>query len=165
MAQVLNNIPFSIWDHAVPGVELQHSLPSQVKAIAPVIDRFMSFIRTYRPSDGSEVDIEIALCEGLTNAVVHGNREDPQKKVDVICRCEANGAVEITIRDQGNGFEWKTLPNPTLPENRTLTHGRGIYLMRQLMDEVWFGMGGTVLCLRKDPSSPGVSTPGTDRQD
>ena len=44
MAQVLNNIPSSIWDHAVPGVELQHSLPSQVKAIAPVIDRFMCFI-------------------------------------------------------------------------------------------------------------------------
>jgi len=153
MAHASNYVPSPICDHPVPWVEFHHSVPSRVAEIAPVVDRLMSLIRTGRRADGSEVDIEIALGEALMNAVVHGNHEAPEKTVDVTCRCGADGAVDITIRDQGDGFDWQAVTDPTLPENIHRAHGRGIYLMRRLMDEVWFGRGGSVVCIRKKPNS------------
>ena len=104
--------------------------------------------------DGTEVDIEVALREALLNAVIHGNREDPGKRVYLRVRCRADGEVSIAIRDEGAGFESGSVPDPTAPEHRLSTHGRGIYLMRALMDEVSFEEGGTVVHMRKSPSSP-----------
>src|SRR5689334_8191150 len=85
-------------------VELQQSIPSQISAIAPFIEQLMSFIRNLRKPDGSEADIELALEEALANAVIHGNHEDAQKRVTVVCRCSIYGEVSITIRDEGQGF-------------------------------------------------------------
>ena len=76
----------------------------------------------------------MALIEALENAVVHGNCEDPDKRVYVTCRCTAEGEVSITVQDEGQGFDTGTLPDPTAPENRLRTSGRGIYLMKTLMD-------------------------------
>ena len=98
----------------------------------------MSFITNSRNKDGSETDIEIALIEALENAVVHGNCEDPPKRVYVTCRCTAEGEVSITVQDEGQGFNTRILPDPTAPENRLCSSGRGIYLMKTLMDEVRF---------------------------
>jgi anti-sigma regulatory factor (Ser/Thr protein kinase) len=64
-----------------PYVELQQSLPSEVAAISPFVDQLMLAIKKFRGVDGSEVDIEIALREALANAVIHGNHEDPCKRV------------------------------------------------------------------------------------
>ena len=136
-----------------PSIELRHSLPSRIGAISPLVARIISLVAACRTADGSEVEIEIALREALANAVVHGNREDPDKHVEVACRCEADGAVEITIRDQGHGFDSRTIPDPSAPENRMSTHGRGIYLMRSLMDEVRFEDRGTAVHMRKEPSA------------
>jgi serine/threonine-protein kinase RsbW len=85
--------------------------------------------------------------------VVHGNREDPNKYVYVVCRCNIDGEVSITVRDQGQGFDGASIPDPTAPENRMRTHGRGIYVMRALMDEVAFDQGGVVVRTRKKPNS------------
>jgi Histidine kinase-like ATPase domain len=86
-----------------PFVELQQSLPSQVSAIEPFVWQLMRFISKFRSPDGSETDIELALHEALANAVIHGNGEDPYKRVYVVCRCDMDGEVSITIRDQGQG--------------------------------------------------------------
>ena len=133
----------------VPWVELQGSLPSKVAAISPFVEQLMSFIATCRSVDGSELDIEGALRESLTNAVVHGNHEDPHKRVQVVCRCSVEGEVSITVRDEGTGFDLHAVPDPTSAENIMSLHGRGIYLMRALMDEVWFKEGGAVVHMRK----------------
>ena len=136
MAQVhVPDFP-SFGSRRVPSVEIQNSLPSQVAAISPFVEQLMSPIAACRAADGSEFDIEVALHEALTNAIVHGNREDPEKQVKVACRCGADGSVDITIRDQGEGFDSRTIPDPTVPEGRMSSHGRGIYLMRAKMDEV-----------------------------
>jgi len=135
-------------------VEFKYSLPSYVALVSPIVDELMHFIDQLRGTDGSEVDIEVALREALLNAVIHGNHEDPYKHVHVKLRCGPDGEVSIMIQDEGAGFDSGSVPDPTAPEHRMSTHGRGIYLMRALMDEVSFEEGGTVVHMRKSPSSP-----------
>ena len=132
-----------------PFVELQQLLPSQVDAIEPFVGRVKRFISKFGNRDGSETHIEMAVHEALVNAVIHGNQRDAKKHVHVICRCSIDGEVSITIRDQGRGFDCRAVEDPTTPENLLSTHGRGIYLMRALMDEVRFDEGGTVVQMRK----------------
>ena len=134
---------------SVPSVELRQSLPSQVAIISRFVDQLMRFIARFRNGDGSELDIEIALREALANAIVHGNQESPRKRVYVTCRCTTDGEVSITVEDEGQGFDSKAVLDPTTPENRLLTYGRGIHLMKTLMDEVRFERGGAVVHIRK----------------
>lgn len=134
-------------------VELRQSLPSQIDIISPFVDHLMYFIAKSRIKDGSETDIEIALSEALDNAVVHGNEEDHYKHVYVTCRCASDGAVCITVRDEGQGFDSGTLPDPTAPDNRLRTSGRGIYLMKAVMDEVRFEKGGALVYMRKNSNA------------
>jgi serine/threonine-protein kinase RsbW len=139
--------------HSVPFVGLRQSLPSRVAAISPFVDQLMRFILNFRRADGSEGDIDAALHEALANAVVHGNGENSCKRVYVTCRCYMDGEVSITVRDQGKGFDSSSLLNPTFRENLLLTHGRGIYLMKTLMDEVSFEEGGAVVMMRKNSNA------------
>lgn len=132
-----------------PYVELRQSVPSQIEAISPFLEQTMRFIQTFCNGDETEAHIEVALREALTNAIVHGNREDSEKRVYVWCRCHTDGEIWITIQDQGEGFDSRAIPDPTLPENVLSAHGRGIYLIRALMDEVQFEEGGTVLKMSK----------------
>ena len=135
--------------HFVPFVELRQSLASKVAAISPYADQLMHFILNFRRADGSEADIEMALHEALANAVVHGNGENFCKHVYVTCRCYMDGEVVITVRDEGRGFDNSAVPDPTFRENLIFTHGRGIYLMKTLMDDVLFEEGGAVVTMRK----------------
>ena len=136
-----------------PFVEWQHSLPSRVAAISPYVDQLMRFVKGFMNKFGavkeSELDIEIAVREALANAVIHGNREDPHKHIYVTCRCQMDGEVSITVRDEGDGFDGPAIPDPTHPQRRLLTNGRGIYLMRALMDEVFFEQPGNIVHMRK----------------
>jgi serine/threonine-protein kinase RsbW len=135
-----------------PFVESHHSFASRVSVISPLVDRLMKFIRFFMGNSSTaneaEDDIETAIHEALSNAVVHGNHENPNKQVHVTCRCNLDGEVLITVRDEGEGFNGEA-PDPTSPERRLLTHGRGLHIMRTLMDEVWFEENGTVVRLRK----------------
>jgi serine/threonine-protein kinase RsbW len=134
---------------SVPFVELRQSLPSQITIISPFVDQLMHFIARFRTSDGSEMNIETALQEALANAVVHGNQENPRKLVCVACRCTTDGEVSLTVQDEGQGFNMDAVLDPTAPENRLLSHGRGIYLMKTLMDDVSFEQGGAVVYMHK----------------
>ena len=145
--QSLNHTPQDF--HSAPFVELRQSCPSQIRVISPFVDRLMRFILHFRPEDGSEIDIETAVREAVANAMVHGNGENPSKRVYVECRCYTDRGVSITVRDEGAGFDTSTLPDPTTPESRLSEHGRGIYLMKTLMDEICFDESGTVVHMRK----------------
>jgi len=135
--------------HSAPFVELRQSLPSKVAAISPFTEQLMRFILNFRMTDGSEIDIEMALLEALANAVIHGNGDSSCKRVYVTCRCYMDGEVSIMVRDEGRGFDSHAVLDPTLLENLLFTHGRGIYLMKMLMDEVSFEEGGAVVMMRK----------------
>lgn len=136
-----------------PFAEIQQRFPSRVSAISPFVDQLMQFLRPlihkFRNEDESEFDIEIAAREAISNAVVHGNQENPEKRVHVNCRCTIDGEVLITVRDEGPGFDSRTLPDPTDRANLLLTHGRGLRLMQALMDEVGSEDNGRIVGMRK----------------
>lgn len=79
----------------------------------------------------------LAVVEGVNNAIVHGNKLDSSKNVELEYQVTEN-AVEIIIADEGKGFDFTSVPDPTLPENVEKTHGRGIFLMNHLADEIDF---------------------------
>lgn len=95
--------------------------------------------------------IELAVREAVANAIKHGNRQDPEKRVDVDLAIEGD-AVVIRIEDQGTGFDPSAVHDPLAPENRFKRDGRGIFYMKKFMDSIEYGFrpeGGTVLTLRK----------------
>ena len=154
MAQTQNaTIPPLASRPAPPFVELQQCLPSRVAAISPSVNQLLRFVKLFmckfRAADGIEADIEIALHEALANAVIHGNHEDPHKRVYVSCRCSVDGQVSIMLRNEGQGFDTSAVPHPTDPNNEFLTPRSGIRLMRELMDELWFEEQGKVVRMRK----------------
>jgi serine/threonine-protein kinase RsbW len=149
MTQTHRRSLLSCISHGVPFVELRQSFPSHIQAISPFVEQLMHFIAKCQNSEDNDLDVEIALRKALANAVVHGNREDPEKRVYVACRCASDGGVSITVQDEGQGFDTGTLPDPTVPENRLRTFGRGIYLMKALMDEVRFEKGGAFVHMCK----------------
>jgi len=117
----------------------------------------MRFILNFRIADGSEIDIEMAVLEALANAVIHGNGENSRKPIYVVCRCYMDGEVHIIVRDEGKGFDSNAVLDPTFGENLLFTHGRGIYLIKTLMDEVSFEEGGSVVRMRKNSNSDATS--------
>jgi serine/threonine-protein kinase RsbW len=139
----------SILHSAGPRFQIEQSMRSEVAAISPFVDKLMVFIKKCRCVAGNEVDVEISLREALANSVVHGNHEDPRKHVYVDCRCVPNEEVSIVVKDEGAGFSSTELSDPTGVEQLQSTHGRGIYLMKTLMDEVHFERGGTVVRMQK----------------
>jgi serine/threonine-protein kinase RsbW len=138
---------------AVPFVELHQCLASRAAAISPFVDELMRFISLFMGRFGiakdTEGEVEIAISEALANAVIHGNRENVDKHVDVICRCGMDGEVLIIVRDEGEGFDASAVRDPTEPERLLMTSGRGLHLMRALMDDISFEENGTVVRMRK----------------
>ena len=92
--------------------------------------------------------IKLALEEGLNNAVRHGNGGDARKSVEVVSCCDA-ARFEITITDQGHGFDPSAVPDPTADENLEKPSGRGIMLMRSYLDEVSYNNPGNEVQLIK----------------
>lgn len=80
-------------------------------------------------------DVQLATHEAVINAIVHGNRLDEARRVVVVLSIDA-GSIEIRVRDEGQGFDPSRVPDPRAPENLCRTSGRGLFLMRRLMDEV-----------------------------
>ena len=87
-------------------------------------------------------NILIAVTEAVNNAIIHGNKNEEAKvvKVDVT---KNNGSVVFSVADQGDGFDFENLPDPTAPENLEKPDGRGIFLMKNLSDGVDFDSNGT----------------------
>ena len=141
---------------AGPCLELERSLPSKVAAISPFVDRLMLLFRKCGCVSENESEVEIALCEALANAIIHGNHENPGKHVRVRCRCEPS-EISIAVKDEGRGFDIEKIADPTAPENQGSIHGRGIYLMKALMDEVRFEEDGVVVHMRKSTGKAGAN--------
>ena len=146
--------------HESPFFEIEVWMPSEIKAISPLVDRLMRLIEGSHCVCGEEPSVELALAEALNNAVVHGNRMDRQRLVQVLCRCELGKGISIVVKDQGQGFDPSAVPDPTAAENIGADHGRGIWVMKSVMDEVSFERGGTEVRMRKAPKrQPGTECP------
>lgn len=89
-------------------------------------------------------NILIAMTEAVNNAIHHGNKLDQAKKTIVSCD-KINTGLKFTVVDEGVGFDFEDLPDPTAPENIEKPNGRGIFLMKSLADEVHFEDNGRVV--------------------
>ena len=124
-------------------------LPARLGSISPIVQGVMVMARETECAVGKEFELEVALWEGLANAVIHGCGNDASKVVECSVSGSESGEVTIVVRDPGPGFDPASIPSPVVGENLYSNHGRGIYLVRQLMDEVWFERAGTEIHMRK----------------
>jgi serine/threonine-protein kinase RsbW len=131
-------------------LEIDSWMPGKIPAISPMVDRLMQLIEGSQCVSGKEFDVELALREALGNAVVHGNKEDPRKRVHIHCRCGPGNEISIVVTDQGKGFDFgRTLGNGFTSDTAAAEQGRGIHLMKAFMDEVHFERGGSEVHMHK----------------
>jgi serine/threonine-protein kinase RsbW len=130
-------------------LRLDLTVPADLEGIDPAVQRIMGIVSSMQCGAGKEFEIETAMREALANAVVHGCKRDPRKEVQVCVACDESRSMLIVIRDPGRGFDPRSIPSPTTGENLFRSHGRGIYLINQLMDEVRFERGGAEIWMRK----------------
>ena len=130
-------------------LKLSVTLAGDRSAVDPVVRGVMNIVRELKCAPGSEDDIELALTEALANAVVHGARSDPSKIIECDVAWDAERGMLIVVRDPGPGFDPTKIVDPCHGENIYANHGRGIYLINQLMDEVQFHKNGTEIHMLK----------------
>jgi serine/threonine-protein kinase RsbW len=99
-------------------------------------------VENFNIADDMYGNLLISLTEAANNAIIHGNQSDPDKKVKVVCKKE-NNHLSFTIIDEGNGFDYNNLPDPTDPNNLEKLTGRGVFLMKQLSDLLIYSKGGS----------------------
>ena len=98
-------------------------------------------------SEDRQADLEIALREALANAMMHGNARRPGRKVFLRCSAGPRAGILIAVRDEGQGFDPDSVPDPTSASRKHLPHGRGLLLMRELTDCIVFRRGGSEVVL------------------
>lgn len=128
-------------------------LPSDVRSIERAVDYVVLHCRDCRAqAKRLDLNFRVGLTEALANAMLYGNGHDPSKRVrvEIVLGPER---LEARVTDQGEGFDPNAVPDPTAPANLTKPCGRGLFLMRELLDEVLFNERGNqvTLVLRFDP--------------
>ena len=131
-------------------LNLKLTIPGDVKAIDPAVEKIMWVVNRMGCAEGKEFEVETALREALANAVVHGCGENPRKQVEFVVACNAEKGVTIVVRDPGGGFDPGKVPSPVEGDQLYSVHGRGIYLINELMDDVRFEKGGSEIHMRKE---------------
>lgn len=116
------------------------------------VEEFVNYFATeFNLSDEKIQNLLLVVTEATTNAIIHGNKLDPEKIV-VISAYKENEFLKISIKDQGCGFNPDTVPDPTAPENLLKDSGRGLYLMKFYMDDVQYKISDsgteTILSIR-----------------
>ncbi len=125
----------------------EFAFPGDVTSVPAARDRVMAWLGQFCSSEDDELDLLIALQEAIANAALHGCNGDPNKPIH--CSVAADGdRITIVVRDPGPGFDFENV-DPAKYETSALDHGRGIALMRSLVDEVSFARGGAEIRLTK----------------
>jgi len=119
------------------------SITENIRIIESFIDNAKE---KFQLDDDIYGNIMIAVTESVNNAIMHGNKSDKNKNVTLSLSLNQN-IINFTIMDEGNGFDFQNLPDPTSPENIDKPSGRGIFLMKHLSDEVSFKNNGTLVQL------------------
>ena len=117
-------------------MKLRMSLVSTRESINDAAERITRVAHEHGYDEADVTDLSIALREALANAIIHGNQSDPDKRVLLRCYCDEATGMLVTVRDEGPGFSPDSVPDPRGAERIHLHHGRGIFLMRELMDHV-----------------------------
>ena len=123
------------------------SLASESKSLLVLEEWINKLCDLYQISVEQYGNVLIAITEAVNNAIIHGNKNVANKKTDIEYNIE-NQTITFTVFDEGNGFDFNDLPDPTSPENLEKPQRRGIFLMNHLADEVNFIDNGNVVQLK-----------------
>jgi serine/threonine-protein kinase RsbW len=138
-------------DFQIPQIRLRldRVIPSDLRLLDGAVDEITAAIDRTACCEDTE-SIGLAVREALINAMVHGNHCDPARAVRVAISVNEDGDLLVLVKDSGSGFDPSRLPNPLADENLLANHGRGIFLMKQFMEQVDFRFDhGTEVHMRR----------------
>jgi len=115
---------------------------SELKTLNEVEKLIDEIISEFKISSELYGKVQVAIIEAVNNAILHGNKLNSSKKVTLNYKIESD-LLKFVITDEGTGFDYENIPDPTLPENIEKSHGRGIFLMKHLCDKIAFNNNGT----------------------
>ncbi len=122
------------------------SFPSKAENLNQVEVLINEVCKNFEVSEDYYGNILIALTEAVNNAIHHGNKSNPNKEVRI--SFDTKGSIlNFTIEDDGPGFDFDNLPDPTDPQNIEKPHGRGVFLMRNLADNIEFDNDGATVTM------------------
>lgn len=130
-------------------VRLDVTIKADPNAISPIVDSVVEMTRRMGCAQGHEFEVETAIREALANAIKHGCRGDTSKQVRCCVACDESRGMLVVVSDPGQGFDPAAVPSPLTGQQIYSEHGRGLYLINRLMDEVWFTEGGTRIHMTK----------------
>ncbi|HWR17516.1 MAG TPA: ATP-binding protein [Terriglobales bacterium] len=131
-------------------IRLDITVSADINSISAIVEGILAITSEMKCAAGKEFEIETAIREALANAILHGCHNDPAKQVQCCVACDKDRGMIIVVRDPGQGFDPSSIPSPVMGENVYSEHGRGIYLINQLMDSAWYEHGGTELHMLKN---------------
>ena len=131
-------------------IRIDVTVNAEPGSISAIVGAVLAIMAEMKCAAGKEFEIEAALREALANAILHACGNDRSKRVQCSVACDQARGMIIIVRDPGKGFESASIPSPVVGQNVYSEHGRGIYLINQLMDEVWYERGGTEIHMRKN---------------
>jgi serine/threonine-protein kinase RsbW len=129
--------------------QLNEKLPTDLKKVNPFVEKVFKQIGILARNKEQAYQVKLALEEALTNAIRHGNLLDPAKWVQVRIKADRKQVI-LDVHDQGKGFAYQSIPDPTRKENAAKPSGRGIFLIHRNMDAVEFYDRGAGLRMSKD---------------
>ena len=127
---------------------ISQKIHSSLKIIPGFISALVDRIKVLPLSEDDNFNVKLSLEEALSNAIRHGNKLDPDLFVEV-CLNSDDGELTIEVKDLGNGFDFKNIPDPSQDPNLKKISGRGIFLIRKLMDKVEFFDSGRRIKMTK----------------
>ena len=129
-------------------MEKRIAIPSSLKNIRNAVDEITGFLRSVKADEAAIFDIRLSLEEALINAIKYGNKQNENLTVDVDFACSGDKAV-IAVEDKGEGFDHKQIPDPTDEENLLKARGRGVFLVKHIMDDVSYNKKGNRVSMTK----------------
>lgn len=128
---------------------LDEDIPGDVNAIGPVVQRVTDLLIERGVARGHEMEIALALQEALANAIRYGAKNDPGKTVHLTLSCGERKGMKIVVRDPGSGFDPASIPSPVTADGLLSDHGRGLHMIKALLDEVKWEKSGTEIHMIK----------------
>ena len=130
------------------GIDLTFELPTDLRRIEIVVESLIEHGRSigFNP-DRLRLNLRVGITEALTNAMLYGNCQNPDKRVRITARFSF-AEISIVVTDEGHGFDPSGVPDPTTPANIRRARGRGIFMIRQLMDHVEYNARGNSVTMK-----------------
>ncbi len=126
-------------------------MPSTRAAVAPMIERVLAAVSDAGLSQEQCDNLAVAVAEALSNAALHGNKLAPRRVVRVTVEVPAGGGAVVEVSDSGLGFDSAKVSDPTDPSRVLMPGGRGVFLMKRLVDHLEYNPAGNAVRLTMDP--------------